>query len=69
MCVLGACKLNVVVREGYFDEALKFIAKIPIKIELDMCMYVHACKSNIVVHEGYLDEALNFTTKIPINSK
>jgi len=28
MCLLGSCKSNVVVHEGYLKEALNFIAKI-----------------------------------------
>jgi len=68
MCVLGACKLNVVVLESYLEEALNFITKIPINPKLCVWMYLlGSYKLNVVVHAGYLEEALNFTTKIPIN--
>ena len=65
MCLLGACKSNIMVRVGYLEEALKFITIIPINPELGICMcLLGSCKSNVVVHEGYLKEALNFIAKI-----
>lgn len=43
MCVLGSCKFNFMVHIGYIEEALKFIAKIPINLNLGVykCILVN----------------------------
>ena len=61
------CIVDLLVHDGYFELALNFTIKIPIKSDLGMWMcLLGSCKLNVMVHAIYLDEALKFTTKIPI---
>ena len=40
MCLLGACKSNVMVFVGYLEGGLNFITKIQINLELGVCMWL-----------------------------
>jgi len=47
---------------------LNFTPKIPINLEMGVCIYVlGACKSNVMVHASCIEGALSFDAKIPIN--
>jgi len=55
------------VRTGYLEGALNFTTKIPINLEIGVCMcVVGTCKLIFMVCVGYIEGDLNFTTKLPI---